>query len=177
MDKRYEKKELLIKETFKQLLGEKYFERITVQELAAKAGIDRKTFYLHYDTLDNLLRSIQSDLATKFNERVKGLDPLGDLEAVTKEFFYFSNEEGKYYENITLNSEYYYMRNYLIKKVVTANAGNVQKNTERSFQIAFAVNTTLLFYSEWVRNNKQMSIDDIINLTCKTIKYGISLKN
>ena len=56
MDKRYEKKELLIKETFKHLLGEKYFERITVQELAAKAGIDRKTFYLHYDTLDKTIK-------------------------------------------------------------------------------------------------------------------------
>lgn len=174
MDKRFEKKEILIKETFKQLLAEKYFERITVQELTTKAGIDRKTFYLHYNTLDDLLRAIQKDLATKFNERVNGLDPIDDLEAVTKEFFYFSNKEGKYYENITLNNEYSYMRNHMIKNVVTANVGNIDKNNIRRFQIAFAVNTTLLFYSEWVRSNKNIPIDNIIELTCKTIKYGIS---
>ena len=99
MDKRYEKKELLIKETFKELLSNKNYEDITVQELTNKDKIDRKTFYLHYNTLDDLLKSIQNELANKFNERVKGLDPLNDLEQITKEFFYFSNEEGKYYEN------------------------------------------------------------------------------
>ncbi|MBQ7642259.1 MAG: TetR/AcrR family transcriptional regulator [Acholeplasmatales bacterium] len=84
MDKRYEKKELLMKETFKELLSNKYYEDITVQELTNKAKIDRKTFYLHYNTLDDLLKSIQNDLANKFNERVKGLDSLNDLEKVTK---------------------------------------------------------------------------------------------
>ena len=84
MDKRFEKKELLIKETFKELLSNKYYENITVQELTNKAKIDRKTFYLHYNTLDDLLKSIQNDLANKFNERVKGLDSLNDLEKVTK---------------------------------------------------------------------------------------------
>lgn len=174
MDKRYQKKELLIKETFKQLLAEKYFERITVQELTKKAGIDRKTFYLHYKTLDDLLRTIQKDLATEFNKRVKGFDIINDLKAVTKEFFYFSNEEGKYYENITLNSEYFSMRNHMIKNVVTTNLGKIDSNTIKDFQVAFVVNTTLLFYSEWVRRNKDIPIDEVIDLTYKTIKHGIA---
>ncbi len=176
MDKRYEKKELLLKETFKELLSNKYYENITVQELTNKAKIDRKTFYLHYNTLDDLLKSIQNDLANKFNERVKGLDPLNDLEQITKEFFYFSNEEGKYYENITINNEYNYIRNKMIKNVVKSNVGLIDNTSSRSFQIAFAVNTTLLFYSEWIRGNKKVPIDDIIDLTYKTIEYGISAK-
>ena len=64
----------------------------------------------------------------------------------------------------------------MIKNVVTSNVGLIDNTSSRSFQIAFAVNTTLLFYSEWIRGNKKMPIDDIIDLTYKTIKYGISAK-
>lgn len=69
---------------------------------------------------------------------------------------------------------YLYKNLVMIKNVVTANVGPIDKNTIKCFHIAFAVNTTLLFYSEWVRNKKQMPIDEIIELTCKTIRYGIS---
>ena len=98
MDIRYVKKEQRIKDTFKALLSKKYFEQITVQELTSEAGIDRKTFYLHYKTLDALLRALQKELSDEFSEQVKGLDPITDLEELTKMFFYFSESKGRYYE-------------------------------------------------------------------------------
>jgi len=75
-----------------------------------------------------------------------------------------------------VNIEYNYIRNQMIKNVVTSNVGLIDNTSSRSFQLAFAVNTTLLFYSEWIRGNKKMPIDNIIDLTYKTIKYGISAK-
>ncbi len=78
--------------------------------------------------------------------------------------------------NIQINNEYNYIRNKMIKNVVKSNVGLIDYTSSRNFQIAFAVNTTLLFYSEWIRGNKKVPIDDIIDLTYKTIKYGISAK-
>ena len=175
MDKRYEKKEKLIKDTFKELLSKQYFENITVQELTSLAGIDRKTFYLHYDSLDELLKAIQEELSGEFNELVKGLNPIDDLDKVTREFFYFSESKGKFYEHLTINSEYSYVRNQMIKRVMIASVGERKSQTaENNFKIAFIVNTTLLFYSEWVRNGKEMPLDEIIELTIDTIRFGIS---
>lgn len=37
------------------LLEQKYFDRITVKELCQKAGVNRTTFYLHYETMNDLL--------------------------------------------------------------------------------------------------------------------------
>lgn len=42
-------------EAFLRLLGEKDFEYITVTEICAKAGVNRSTFYLHYETVGDLL--------------------------------------------------------------------------------------------------------------------------
>ena len=47
-----------IEATFLSLLEEKPLSRITVRELSAACGINRKTFYNHYDGLDTLLEQV-----------------------------------------------------------------------------------------------------------------------
>lgn len=56
-----------------ELLGEKGYEYITVKELCARAGVNRSTFYLHYDGMADLLsetveHTLQS-LLDKFEEQ------------------------------------------------------------------------------------------------------------
>ncbi|MEA4987450.1 MAG: TetR/AcrR family transcriptional regulator [Anaerovorax sp.] len=50
-----------IKEAFLELIQKCDYEKITVTELAEKAMINRKTFYLHYETKDALLDEIIQD--------------------------------------------------------------------------------------------------------------------
>ena len=45
----------LIDDALIALLSEKEFEYITVKEICEKAGVNRSTFYLHYETLSDLL--------------------------------------------------------------------------------------------------------------------------
>lgn len=40
---------------FLELLEQKDFEYITVKEICKKAGVNRSTFYLHYETISDLL--------------------------------------------------------------------------------------------------------------------------
>lgn len=40
---------------FLDLLAEKDFEYITVKDICKKAGVNRSTFYLHYETIADLL--------------------------------------------------------------------------------------------------------------------------
>lgn len=105
---------------------------------------------------------------------VKGLDPIDDLYECTKQFFYFSESQGKFYERLTLNNENSYIRNQMIKDVMTTNVDETTITIDRSFKIGYIVNATLYFYKEWVRREKKMPIDDIIDLTVKTIKNGIN---
>lgn len=42
-------------QAFLELLEKKDFTYITVKEICAKAGVNRSTFYLHYETLEDLL--------------------------------------------------------------------------------------------------------------------------
>ncbi len=48
------------------LLEKKDFEFITVTEITKKAGVNRSTFYLHYDNLDELLEETLENLNKQF---------------------------------------------------------------------------------------------------------------
>ena len=57
------------------LLKEKPFDYITVSEICSKAGVNRSTFYLHYETIGDLLeettRYLLNDYWTYFEEEGK----------------------------------------------------------------------------------------------------------
>lgn len=55
LDRRQRRSRAAIREAFKELLQEKDLSQITVTEIARRADRDRKTFYLHYSSIDDLV--------------------------------------------------------------------------------------------------------------------------
>ena len=58
---RRERTHAWIKSSLLQLMSEKSFEDITVTELAQEAGINRKTFYSHFEGMDAVLAEVEDD--------------------------------------------------------------------------------------------------------------------
>lgn len=63
IDLRTIKTRKLILDTFQQMLTEMDYNAITIKDLSERAGINRKTFYSHYDSVDDLRDAVISDLA------------------------------------------------------------------------------------------------------------------
>ena len=61
-DLRVRKTREAIRRTFEDMICEMDYEKISVKELTDRAMINRKTFYLHYETLDDLLEELQQKL-------------------------------------------------------------------------------------------------------------------
>ena len=59
---------LLMDEALLLLLEKKEYEFITVKEICAKAGVNRSTFYLHYESIDDLLLETLEMINKRFNE-------------------------------------------------------------------------------------------------------------
>jgi AcrR family transcriptional regulator len=57
---------LLFNEALLQLLQVKDFEFITVKDVCEKAGVNRSTFYLHYDNTNDLLKECIENINKKF---------------------------------------------------------------------------------------------------------------
>lgn len=60
-----------IKNTLLNLLSEKNISKITVTELSQKAMINRKTFYRHYQTIEDVAHDIENDLVESLLSSLK----------------------------------------------------------------------------------------------------------
>lgn len=80
IDRRILKTKNSIKEAFEELLQRKKYSNITVRELTDCANITRKTFYLHYNTLSDVVEEM-------INERSKVLtDYLSEINFLSENF-------------------------------------------------------------------------------------------
>lgn len=70
-DLRYIKTERAIRKAFHELLQEKDLKRITVRELVERAEINKTTFYSHYETLPDLIDTLERE---KINYILDNLD-------------------------------------------------------------------------------------------------------
>ena len=63
----------LMDEALLELLEKKDFAFLSVKEICQKAGVSRSTFYLHYETIDDLLEEATEWLNEKFVAESKHL--------------------------------------------------------------------------------------------------------
>ena len=61
----------LMDEALIALLEKKSYEFITVKEICEKAGVNRSTFYLHYETMEDLLSECIEYVGRKIGEKYK----------------------------------------------------------------------------------------------------------
>ncbi len=74
-DSRYTNTASLMDEALLLLLEQKDFERITVKELCQKAGVNRTTFYLHYENMNDLLEETMDMINGRFKASLSAIPP------------------------------------------------------------------------------------------------------
>lgn len=72
-----------VKNAFMELIGKKAFDSITVTELAERAGVNRKTFYFHYNCIEDVLEEVQVETVEGIEEALGHSGKSGDLTTAT----------------------------------------------------------------------------------------------
>lgn len=65
-ESKYYNTALLMNQALIEILNKKDYEFITIKEICKKAGVNRSTFYLHYDNIDDLLSECLENTNKKF---------------------------------------------------------------------------------------------------------------
>ena len=78
--------EKAIKETFIKMINDKPISQITVKALAQECGINRNSFYYHFNDIPSLIESIVMDEAQKVIEQNKTIDSVAQCFDMAVEF-------------------------------------------------------------------------------------------
>ena len=171
------------------LLEKKEYSFITVKEVCEKAGVNRSTFYLHYETIDDLLTECIEYVGNKINKKFSNKvvnkqvikdSELEDLLLITPEYLlpyleFLKENKGIYkiiYSQPNVFKEQYVV-NHLHKNIFEPilNRFLVPKN-EQKYIISFYLSGMGALMIEWIKNDCKEDIQTIINILMKCFNLG-----
>ncbi len=172
-------------EAFIGLLAEKEFQYITVKEICQRAGVHRSTFYLHYETMADLLNESVEYIMGNFSrhfEKEPGLpdienSPLEELLFIepsrllpylsyirdNKRLFRISMEQAAV---LNLQSHYEKMFRHIFDPIMERFQVPSQ---ERRYTMTFYIHGITALVMEWLKNDCRESVEDIADIIMRNI--------
>ena len=171
------------------LLEKKEYSYITIKEICQKAGVNRSTFYLHYETIDDLLSECIEYVGNKINKKFSNKvinkqvikdSGLKDLLLITPEYLLpyleFLKENKAIYKIAYSQPNVFkeqYVLNHLHKNIFEPilNRFLVPKN-EQKYMISFYLSGMGALMIEWIKNDCKEDIQTIISILLKCFNLG-----
>ncbi len=177
----------LMNEALILLLEKKEYSFITVKEICEKAGVNRSTFYLHYETMEDLLSEsieyVGNKIHKKFNNKVLNKQviknsSLEELLFITPEYLFPYLEFVK--ENKAIYKIAYTQPNVLKEQHIINHLHinifepildrfNVPKN-EQHYYMSFYLFGMGAVIIDWIKNDCDEDIKTIISILTKCLK-------
>lgn len=181
LNKSSEKTKRLIKATFAEMLSEKKeLCRISVSELAARAGINRSTFYSHYDDVYAVAEDYENELMAQLSNKTAELGDLRQAEQFVDSFFGFIKVNDENYKLICKSDDSLYAANKLAesaeKRVLSYAFEKLVISDPKTFEIETDIFIQGLTweYIKYCRGLTKISLDDIYEVARKWCAEFIS---
>lgn len=169
------------------LIDKKDFEYITVKEICEKAGVNRSTFYLHYENISDLLKETTRYITDGFlsyftpdknniNLNI-GMAPTNDLQFIKPEYIlpYLSyvRENRRIFKTAvkhlgTLDFDNVYERMFShIFSPILERFGVPEK--EREYTMRFYLTGITAMVMEWIKNDCRESDEDMCRIIVRCV--------
>ena len=179
-DRRQIKTKKAIIGAFFALLQKKNISKITITELAKLANIDRKTFYLHYNSISDLYNDLGNMLVALIKKEI--IDYTTNNKSPYTLFANINdiiNEKIDLFKDIARNNDFsdFILR---IKDILSDELINLygQKNTPASerFKLTteFIASGTIAMYLRWLKGDTTITMNELALLAAEMITSGAS---
>lgn len=167
-------------ESLKKIMRKKSFSKITVSEIIADCGVNRKTFYYHFQDIYDLLRWMFEKEAV---EVVKQLDLILNYEEALL-FVMDYVEENEYIINCAYDAmgrdgmkQYFFSDFTLITQSliesVEKELGKTLDESYKTFLTKFYTEAFTGVLVDWVKNRKERNREQLIDYFVTTVKSSL----
>ena len=117
LDPRVKRTRLLLQEALISLMANKEFDAITVQDITKQAGVNRATFYAHYEDKYHMIRQICRDMLQQLIQATKFIAPSNNV-----------TPEEMAYQSFLHLFEHIEENNYFYKVLLSRKGSNIFRN-------------------------------------------------
>lgn len=174
-------------EAFLELIEHKDLPYITVKEICERAGVNRSTFYLHYETVDDLLQETTQHIIDQFTDSMpyetsdflKNLDvrPLKELYLVAPEYLtpyltYIKEHRRifrasiKHASVLQMTEVYQKLKDHILIPIL--NRFQVPEK-EHKYLLRFYIYGLMAIISEWLEGECSDSTEYIVSLMIRYV--------
>ncbi len=181
-DKRVVKTRRLIIDTFKSMIIEMDYEKITIKELASRANINRKTFYSHFDCIDEIINMLSEEVAEILIENLKkiGMFKYPSIAPFVKALNLTLDEDFELYRRVIMANSYkFFSRN--VKNIVKIQVERSQlaekitcTQTELDFCAEYLASGLAKIYKMWFEDSKGITKERFSELVGTMVFSGFS---
>lgn len=181
-DRRIEKTQKSIRDAIINLIEEKDVSQITVKELAERANINRKTFYMHYSSIENVFDKIENEIIEKllhilskydfFQEQFDGYTFFASLNDVI-------NEDFNFYKKLIQANSYSFLL-IKVKKILKdtlIERFNKKLNINKevlTLYVEFAASGIMSMYIQWFYMDSNLSLEELAKAASNIAFNGIN---
>ncbi len=163
------------------LITEKPLEKITIKELAERADIDRKTFYLHYSSISGVIIEMQEEMLNRLENMVASYDlfqPDFNALALFRDINSIIGEESDLYRRLLVMDRYSFfldrlkdtLKDYLRTKYRSRLDSTSVSQFKLDLYLEYVTTGVMSIYVYWLKH-PEYCLDEVAEAVSE-ISYG-----
>lgn len=178
-DLRVVKTRAIIRNALVEIMSEKEISQITVSEICVLAKINRKTFYRHYRSVNEVLEELENEFLGEFSENLRSgsllnigavMRGVGETVRIHRDFFARLMRHNP--EIFTSGRMKLALRRTI--SAALRNIGSEYSEQELGAAAEFVVSGVLSLYAAWFRGGCREDIGLIAEVSLRTTVKGLS---
>ncbi|MGE7603511.1 TetR/AcrR family transcriptional regulator [Peribacillus sp. NPDC097675] len=171
VDLRIRKTRKAIKEAFLSLIQTKGYERITIQDIAEEAIINRNTFYLHYvdkpDLMDKLCKESMEKLNVCMNLEVNDIQEMNRdmFISILSETFKVIEADIVFFKAMLSQNGHPNFSMYLkeaLKSIMLSGIGDHYPNQKIKIGLEYIISGLVGVICMWITDSENLVVEDVV---------------
>jgi AcrR family transcriptional regulator len=162
-----------VRKAFNELVLARNYNEISITDLTDKAGINRKTFYLHYSSLDDLVAEVEEEMTKEILQNIGEYARNLDLDGCITYFYKYLESCSKVEKKLMCDEHYAFFYNDVTDMVLRSDDFSKFFSLTKYPSIVRSYTKAITaIYKDWLKEGKETDFTVLANTASQLLGSG-----
>ncbi|MCR5580195.1 MAG: TetR/AcrR family transcriptional regulator [Pseudobutyrivibrio sp.] len=164
-----------VRKAFDELVLANDYREISITDLTQRAGINRKTFYLHYTSLEDLVDEIEEEVSIEILKSIGEYASNLDLNGCITNFYKYMETCDKVQKKLLCDDSYSFFYDSVTDRVLNSEEfSKFFSQTKYPSVVRSYTKSITSIYKDWLDGGKQVDFNVLADLASQLMETGYS---